>query len=153
MIELSNFNLSGILVHGVMDRFDPLDESGIFEIAEGKRIKQVPLAFHEIDDFGRSPLFTAAEPGAFDTFQGYPFVQDHPSRGLIFTDGDVSVLVVWNFEVTSLVSVFFGKLSWKEKFLPHVFDAKSEEKYLILRQPEDTNAIVNRICGAFEGLQ
>ena len=153
MIELSNFNLSGILVRDVMDRLEPLHESGIFEIAGEKRVKQVSLAFHEIDNLGGSPLLTMNDPRALDTFRGYLFVQDHPSRGLLFTDGDVSVLVVWNFEVTSLVSVFFGKLSWKEKFLPHVFDAKSEEKYLILRRPEDTNAIVDRICGAFEGLQ
>ena len=153
MIELSNFDLSGILVHGVMDKLEPLYESGVFEIAENKRVKQAPLAYHAIDDLGRSPLLTTNDPRALDTFRGYPFVQDHPSRGLIFTDGNVSVLVVWNFDVTSLVSVFFGKLSWKEKFLPHVFDAKSEEKYLILRRPDDTNAIVSRICGAFGELQ
>lgn len=153
MIELSNLNLSGILVRDVMDRLEPLHESGIFEIAGEKRVKQVSLAFHEIDNLGSSPLLTMSEPRALDTFQGYPFVQDNPSRGLIFTDGNTSVLVVWNFKVTSLVSVFYGKLSWEAKFLPHVFDAESEEKYLILRRPEDTNVIVERICGAFGGLQ
>lgn len=157
MIELSNFNLSGILVRDVMDRLEPLHESGIFEIAGEKRVKQVSLAFHEIDDFGNSPLFTVNEPKALgmalDKFQGYPFVEKNPSRGLIFTDGSNSVLVAWNFKVTSLVSVFYGKLSWDNKFLPHVFDAKSERKYLILRMPEGTDGIVDRICGVFEGLQ